>query len=241
MTLRVGKMTRNIAARLVVFFKKELAWNATVLSLMLLSMLLFIAAIVIKISGNNMDVTVDFMKLLLVWINLAVMCVLLEQKKVLSYGALWLRGLFVLGLIACNLGAVLNLSILILSYSKPNAEDDQNFLPFNYDFLTLGVTLVTDVLYLIFYILFRSSRAIITSVTLILAEIIIFAVCAHVGTDAALDFSNLSLSLITGLMALLLWSAKVVLNSAGAPLEFKDYFERDDLSSDELEPMVSHI
>jgi hypothetical protein len=224
----------NDFKKLQIFLKKEITLNSIVAFLLLFCLVMFVTAVTLKVNGSE-DSVVDLLKLLLVETNLILMLLLLHQKKIFSYGAVWLKFTFTLGFIICHVGTILNLIILVNNSRDSNNKND--FLPFDRDFLTLGVTLTTDVLYLLFYILFQTRRAGLITLLLIIAEIVIFVVCAKSGVDKAVDIANVTLSLITCIMAVMLWSAKVVLNTNGAPLEFKDYFERDDL--EEMELMIS--
>lgn len=194
---------------------------------------IFIAAICEKFAGG-IDTTVDFLKLTLVWMNLIIMSVLLYQKNFFYFGILWQKVLLSFGIVTLYSLCMLNLFILILDSMSTDDKPNNSFLPYSYDFLTLGITLGNDILYLVIYHVFQSRRALIATVTLIIIEFVIFASCANTGSDEAIDTANAVLSLITFVLALMLWSAKVSLNSDGTPLEFKDYFERDDLDDDHL-------
>ena len=219
-----------MSSKFSTFMKKEVGWNSVVSFSLITSFTFFLAGI-IGIGMGAADSTGDFIKLFLVWANIFLLMVLLFQKKILTFGANWMKAAFAVGILSVNALALFNLSILVLNSNKGEEEGTSSggVLNFNYDFITLGITLVTDVLYLGLYAIFRSSRAIIITLALIFVEIIIFAVCADLPTDDAVDIANYVISFTTCTMAVMLWSAKVVLNNDGNPLEFKDYFQRDDL------------
>jgi hypothetical protein len=233
--------TKGGDLKFVIFLKKDLTWNVTVSTLLLSVFVLFIAGVTEKLTG--LDDTVDFLKLFEVWINIFLLVILLFQKKILTYGENSMKAVFVFGIIILNFGMLLNLSILIAIRSSSSfGKDDQDdtpisWVPINYDFITMAVTLLTDLLYLYFYIIFKTTRAITITSVLITIEVIIIGVCANLNTDLAIDMANLVISLITCSVAVLMWTAKVVLSASGSPLEFKDYLFRDDL--EETDGMIT--
>jgi hypothetical protein len=221
--------------RLTNFLRQDIVWNAIVSSFLFSSIVFYIAGVATKVnnvSNNNIDVTIDFLKLLMVWANIILLTLLLFQKKILTYGACWMKALCLIGLIILGTGIIIDFSEIILEYQSSG--EDQNHQKFNLDSFTLGVSFLTDLFYLSLYITFKSRRAIISTLALIITEIILLGVCAKLKSDEAIDVANLTISLITCAMGVLLWSAKVVLKADGTPLEFQDYFERDDLQDMEI-------
>ena len=106
------------------------------------------------------------------------------------------------------------------------------------------------------------------TIILIVIEIIIFSICFHINSDIAVDIANLTISLITLLLAVYLYTAKVeyytvpdtmVINTSTAGdavsvvyerghnydgrrnpfLKVTDYFCRDDLVEEELRGLNS--
>lgn len=225
------------------FAQKDAYWNVFVVMELLFAASLFIALVCLKMTEteeneDDIDNKVDFLKFVLVWSNVILLGVLLFQKKVLTNGASWMKALFGSLLIALNVAALINFAILIkIRSSMKESEGQATILPYNYDWLTLGITMVTDISYLVFYSIFKSTRAISITVALIFIQIIVFAVCAQNGSDVAVDLANAVLAMVTLSMAIMLWSGQVVLDERGNPSEFKDFFARDDLV--EMEVMVS--
>lgn len=220
-------------SKLANLFVKDKIWNAVVLLLMLLNAIFFITGCSMKVSDSSSestDTTVDALKLCMVWNNIFLLTLLLLQKRILLVGSNQLKSLFIGAILVLN---VLSLAALALVYKVAVATDDkyQVTVGVQKDYLLLGATLATDICYLILYILFKSTRASMIAVIMIVVEVIIFIAANTHGSDEAIDIANLVISFITGLLAVMLWSAKVALDTNGQPLELKDYFERDDLES----------
>lgn len=200
-----------------------------VLFLMVLNAIFFISGCSTKV-GDGSDTTVDALKLCMVWNNIFLLTLLLFQKRILLVGSNQLKSLFIGAIMVLN---VLSLAALTLIYKVAVSTDDkyESEVGIQKDYLLLGITLATDICYLILYILFKSTRASLIAVMMIVVEVIIFIAANSHGSDEAIDVANLVVSFITSLLAVMLWSAKVALDSNGQPLELKDYFERDDLES----------
>jgi hypothetical protein len=232
--------------KLVNFVSKDKSLNIFMVLLLTFNFSLWLAIIIIKTkpspSGEEdeliealADSRADFMKLFLVWGNVFMLGLLLFQKKVLINGATWLKLLFGSFLVGLNIAALINLGILIKI--SLNLEAGQgSVLPYNYDWLTLGITCFTDIAYFIFYFVFKSTRGMLITAGVIIAEIIIYAVCVKLSSDVGVDAGNATVALITASMAIVLWSGKVELDEQGNPKEFKDFLLRDDLV--EMEIMV---
>lgn len=182
------------------------------------------------------DSQADFIKLFLVWGNVFMLGFLLFQKQVLINGASWLKALFGCFLVGLNITALINLGILIKISLNLEAGQD-SVLPYNYDWLTLGITCFTDVAYLVFYAIFKSTRGVLITGVIIICEIIIYAVCVNLSSDVGVDIGNATLALVTASIAIVLWSGRVVMDEHGNPKEFKDFLLRDDLV--EMEIMIN--
>lgn len=218
-----------MTSKLSNLFIQDKIWNVVVLFLMVLNAIFFITGCVIKV-GDGSDTTVDALKLCMVWNNIFLLTLLLFQKRILLVGTNQLKALFVGAIVTLNV-----LSLVALSYVyKVAVSDDDKYevsAGASKDYILLGTTLATDICYLILYILFKSTRASLIAVTMIVIEVIIFIAASFEGSDEAIDVANLVISFITGLLAVMLWSSKVALDPTGQPLELKDYFERDDLDT----------
>jgi len=204
-------------------------WNAIVLFLMVLNIIFFISGCSTKVEDGS-DTTVDSLKLCMVWNNIFLLTLLLFQKRILLVGSNQLKSMFIGAILVLN---GLCFAALTLIYKVAVATDDkyEEAVGTQKDYLLLGTTLATDICYLILYILFKSTRASLIAVIMIVVEVIIFIAANTHGSDEAIDVANLVISFITGLLAVMLWSAKVALDTSGQPLELKDYFERDDLET----------
>ncbi|KXS14939.1 hypothetical protein M427DRAFT_135404 [Gonapodya prolifera JEL478] len=108
-------------------------------------------------------------------------------------------------------------------------EDDQNPYGFNSDFLTLGLTLLIDVVYLVLYFFFRTRtrRIILVTSALILLEVVMFVVAHFAGSDRGIDAVNLVVPVVTGALSVIFWTGCIVNDEQGQM--FYDYYERLDL------------
>ena len=229
-------------SKLNAWFEKDKAMNIFVVLALITNFCLFVAILSLKwneIDGNEQeeDNQIDFMKLFMVWLNVFILMFLLFHKKVMTTGSCGIVTFFSLALLGLNIAAVINFGILIKIVAQGNDLSQETVLPFNYDWLTLGVTLVTSLVYLIFYFAFNAKRAGIITAVLIFVECIIFAACAHIGDDFAVDTANAVVTLITTGLSVILWSGRVKINEQGRAEEFQDFWARDDL--EEMQVMVS--
>jgi hypothetical protein len=228
---------RKITQKFINFIKRDFSANSVVVTAFLAIFVLFLAGIIEKATG--LDDTVDFLKLFEVWINIFILALLLVQKNVITYGDITLKVFYSIGLLALNFGVLLNLSILIIIRNSPNfGSDDQDdtpvsWIPANYDYITMAVTLFTDIMYLYLYIRFKAMKPIVITSVLIFIEVIIIGVATTLNTDMAIDITNLVLALITCTMAVMMWTAKITLNEQGQPKEFNNFFSRADLEENE--------
>ena len=180
------------------FFKKDQGANLLVICLLVTQFALYIGSVVTKwneFDGNELeeDAQVDFMKLFMVWLNILTLAILLFLKKVMTSGSCGIVTFFSLSLIGLNIAAVINFGIVIniMIHGEHKGLHGVSFLEYNYDFLTLGITLYTSILYLIFYFAFHAKRAGIITFILIFVECIVFAACAQLGDDFAVDTGKL--------------------------------------------------
>ena len=215
--------------RIVKCYSLDNSFNLFVVGTVIFNFILYICGVYFKSADpdeGGSDIRGDFFKLFLVWSNIFLMSGLLLQKKI-GFSATWIKATFLTSITILNIGATLNLSLIIINSDRH--EGDGKILHFNYDFLTLVLSMGTDVLYFALYVIFKSKRAVALTSFVIMAELFIFIFCVHLGTDFAIDVGNLTISMATTIIALPLWGAKVVLTPEGEPLEWKDFFEREDL------------
>ena len=210
---------------------KDRTWTAVILVGLAFIFSCWVAIIAIKTKSEPSDELVaavednqcDFLKLFLVWTNVFMLGLLLFQKKVLLHGSLCVKTLFGAFLIGLNVTALINLALLIKISSNPTNQN--TFLPYNYDWLTLGITLFTDIAYFVFYGMFKATRSMVITGVLIVIEIIIYGLAVEFGADQgyAVDIANATLALVTASMAIILWSGQVMMDERGNPKEFKDF------------------
>lgn len=216
-----------ITNKFAAFLSKEKCSAPFVALLVLINVGVFISGCLIKLN-YGLDTIVDALKLCMVSNNIILLNLLLHQKRILSYGTMKLKYLFItfVGILT-----TMALVALVLEYKVAVSHNStfQEVAGAQKDYILLGTSLATDLSYLILYILFKSTRASLCTVVLIVVEMVIFGVAANAGSDAAIDIANLVIALITGILSLLLWTAKVALDENGKPLELVDFIERDDL------------
>ena len=215
----------KFGARFSKFFVQDTKFNVFVFSTLIINLALYIGAVYLKSIDSelsNFGFKVDFFKLFLVWSNILLMSGLLLQKKI-GYSATWIKSTFVTSLAILNIGATLNLYLLVSNSDQFKGEG--KLFDFQLDFLTLALTIFTDLVYLALYVIFKSKRAVALTFFIILIEAFIFVFCMRLGTDFAIDVGNLTISMATTVIALPLWGAKVVLTPEGEPLEWKGFFD----------------
>ena len=217
--------------RIISFVKKGLLWNCLVLTSFVVMASLFIAGVTAKWTGGSNDNTVDYCKLFIVWLNVNILLLLLFQKRVFIGATVRIQVCYGAVLVALYVMLFLNLSILIITASPDYTGNGQPLtaVPYNRDYLVFAATIMTDLVYLSIYILFRSKRAIVAALMIITIEIIILGWSVHNATDFAVDTSNLALSFVSGSLAVIMWTAEVKFTNEGLPLDFKDFAIRDDL------------
>jgi hypothetical protein len=227
------------------FFQKDRGMNMLIVCLLATQFALYVGNVVTKwneIDGNETeeDAQCDFMKLFMVWINILTLAILLFFKKVMTNGSCGIITFYSLSLLGLNIAVIINVGIVINIFVKGEhkGEHGVSFLSYNYDFLTLGITLYTNLCYLIFYFAFRAKRAGLITLVLIFVSCIVFAACAQLGDDFAVDTANATVSLITAMISMILWSGEVKINDEGGAVEFHDFFDRDDL--EDMQVMISN-
>ena len=216
--------------KILTFFKREALRNSLIILAFAVVASLFLAGVIEKWTGGP-DNLVDFCKFFVVLSNIFILTLLLFQKNIFLGGTVLMQLSFASIIISLIVLALINLSILII-IGEQGYQDDTPLqgVPYNYDYLTLAATIVTDLSYLVVYIMFNARRAILAAVIIIIVEIVILSYSIHLGTDFAIDTTNLTLSFLSGTLAVIMWTAKVTLTKDGTPLEFKDFAMRDDLN-----------
>jgi hypothetical protein len=228
-------MAPSFTSRLITFYQHEPVFNSVVTTIFVGVVALFITGVTEKVNG--IDNTVDFIKVFIVGLNSVLLGLLLFQKSILTKGNMTHRLAFGAGLFILAFLIILNLTIVGIlresahevgeSGEEAGAEEDErtpvSFVPYNYDYLTLAATIVTDLLYLLLYCMFKVRTASIVSACLLVVNIIILGVAIHLDTDIALDISNFVLALITCFLAFFTWTAKVTLSERGEQVELTEY------------------
>ena len=224
----------DFSVKLRALLRSDKQENTIVLFLLATTVIFFIAGIASKWNDGE-DTTVDLLKIAMVWTNIFLLAFLLYQKKIIVYGTFAVKVIYSLAIVINNILLFCSLILIIVNAENPTEDDGgSQTLNRSRDFIMFSVTFFTDLLYLLLFFIFKSSRAMCTSVVLIIIEIAILAVSAANGSDFAIDTANLAISLVTCFLAVVLWSAKVALDNTGNPTEFKDFFEREDLQDMEV-------
>ena len=126
----------KFGARFSKFFVQDTKFNVFVFSTLIINLALYIGAVYLKSIDSelsNFGFKVDFFKLFLVWSNILLMSGLLLQKKI-GYSATWIKSTFVTSLAILNIGATLNLYLLVSNSDQFKGEG--KLFDFQLDFLT---------------------------------------------------------------------------------------------------------
>lgn len=209
---------------------KERKCNLIFALIVLFNIVTFSVGINEKVQDNS-DTLVDSLKLCIVWGNIVLFEILLFQKKIITNGSLLLKVLSSVAVVLLNTMCFVNIWLIVI-VAQANDDNDTTVTTnqgANKDYLLLGISLATDICYLILYLIFRSKRSILIVILLIIIEVIIFSVSATTGSDEAIDIANLTIALVTTSLSILLWSSNVTLDDNGNTFELKDYWERVDL------------
>jgi hypothetical protein len=212
-----------LVERFSVLLKKE-PGNIFILTLISLQVLLYVTAVSIKWT-IDIDGIADSLKLILVCTYITNFYSIVWQKRecILEYSSklpLIFGGFFIL------LTSTVAFNWFLISAEIHN--DD--FYALNNDNFTLGITIGTDLMYLIFYFYFKSFKALALTSFLLVIEVIVMGVSQTLDSDAVIDTMNLTVMMVTSFMALFLWSGKIAIVDGRA--RFYDLSEREDLMSE---------
>jgi hypothetical protein len=185
--------------------------------LLVVSVFLFIGALITKFSNDNDELT-DFFKLLLVTLNFKILVSILYFRwDVISKQQVLPTVLIILCTIL-TVGVVVDFVIVV---ERLQGSSDYDWRT---DYLTLGLTFLTDLQLLAIYFFFRSRRAFFMTFFLILIEFSFFATVFVLKVDAAIDVGNLVVSMVTASLSLYLWTGKLVILDASSA-QFYDFHE----------------
>ncbi|KAJ3338761.1 hypothetical protein HDU93_009074 [Gonapodya sp. JEL0774] len=243
--------------RISKFWNQHRLSNTIIFITMLLVLLFFVIGVISKYRIDSDNLTEVF-KLILVGLNGVTFCVILLQKRQAIWQNKLLTALLLV-VFALFFGALgFNANILGIRFSDAKAMaamasgpaetgdtdgDDaeaangndsasdaaSNPYGFNSDYLTLSLTLLIDLVYLVLYFVFRTrtKRILLITIGLILIEIAMFVAASKSGNDFAIDTVNLITPVVTAALSAIFWTGVIVNQDYGQM--FYDFYERLDL------------
>lgn len=210
-----------------IFFEQPII-NAFIVFIFIACLGIYIGSICAKFITDNDDDT-DLMKLILVSVNILGFVLISFGRHINLYKVFRLKIILVAIYVALLAGVAMNYNVMVIRFRNPADQTPYNF---NVDYLTLAMTLLSDIMFLMVYVFFTSRKILLLTVVLITLEVVVFGVSFTLGSDDVIDTVNLSTSMITLLFSIVFWSGETILETPRN--RFRHFYE--DVDMQDLNP-----